>query len=276
MGVSTCSFVDGGGKDIQSNAGLGGKESGEWLVAEYRNDAQRMVAKGMNICWDHFVNHYDTARFVSSADGWDNRHIQFVREFASVVSVLQDKTNNMTVEDLSTCTYTSEAFSELLSKIQAVIDRLNLEGHTDANLEHWVAELNKRIEGILLQRLAHIIQVWCSEFDRTIDEEEPPMISLYTKSDASATVELPMVVSAFLSSVSAIIATTLPNYILATPSCTVPPYMFNTSVPVMFGEIIASELATSTHTPILVSPTMNIGGTDRHQDQSELSRTTRY
>ncbi|KAI6146941.1 cytoplasmic dynein heavy chain 1 [Pisolithus thermaeus] len=184
---------------------------GLWLVAEYRNDAQRMVAKGMNICWDHFVNHYDTARFVSSADGWDNRHIQFVREFASVVSVLQDKTNNMTG---------LEAFSELLSKIQAVIDRLNLEGHTDANLEHWVAELNKRIEGILLQRLAHIIQVWCSEFDRTIDEEEPPMISLYTKSDASATVELPMVVSAFLSSVSAIIATTLPNYILATPSCT--------------------------------------------------------
>ncbi|KAI6095243.1 dynein heavy chain, N-terminal region 1-domain-containing protein [Pisolithus sp. B1] len=255
MGVSTCSFIDGGGKDIWSNAGLGGKESGEWLVAEYRNNAQQMVAK----------------------DGWDNRHIQFVREFASVVSVLQDKTNNVTglyrdilhaVEDLSMCAYTSEMFSELLSKIQAVvlpptsIDCLNLEGHTDTNLEHWVAELDKRIEGILLQRLAHIIQVWCSEFDCTIDEEEPPVIGLYMKSDASATVELPMVISAFLSSVSAIIVTTLPNYILATPSCTALPYMFNTSVPVMFGEIIASELATSTHTPILVSPTMNISGMD--------------
>ncbi|KAI6105209.1 hypothetical protein EDD16DRAFT_1714004 [Pisolithus croceorrhizus] len=174
------------------------------------------------------------------------------------------------------CTYTSEAFSELLSKIQAVIDHLNLEGHTDTNLECWVAELDKRIEGILLQQLAHIIQVWCSEFNHTIDEEEPPMIGLYTKSDASATVELPMVVSAFLSSASVIVATTLPNYILATPSCTVQPYMFNTSVPVMFGEIVASELATSTHTPILVSPTMNISGMDCHQDQSELSRTTGY
>ncbi|KAI6112762.1 hypothetical protein F5141DRAFT_964477, partial [Pisolithus sp. B1] len=70
------------------------------------------------------------------------------------------------VEDLSMCAYTSEMFSELLSKIQAVIDHLNLEGHTDTNLEHWVAELNKQIEGILLQWLAHIIQVWCSEFDR--------------------------------------------------------------------------------------------------------------
>ncbi|KAI6096391.1 hypothetical protein F5141DRAFT_1220919 [Pisolithus sp. B1] len=178
------------------------------------------------------------------------------------------------VKDLLTCAYTSEMFLELLSQIQAMINRLNLEGYTDTNLEHWVAELDKQIEGILLQWLAHIIQVWCSEFDCTIDEEEPPMISLYTKSDASATVKLPMVISAFLSSVSVIVVTTLPNYILVTPSCTMLPYMFNTSVPVMFGEIIASKLATSTHAPILVSPTMNISGTDYHQDQSELSRTT--
>ena len=43
----------------------------------------------MNIKWDHFVSQYDAARYVSSGDGRDNRHIQFVREFASVVSVLQ-------------------------------------------------------------------------------------------------------------------------------------------------------------------------------------------
>ena len=49
------------------------------------------------------------------------------------------------------------------------IDRLNLEGY--ANLEHWVAELDKRIEGILLQRLTHIIQVWCAEFDRVDDSD---------------------------------------------------------------------------------------------------------
>ena len=43
---------------------------------------------GMNIGWEHFVSQYDAARFVSP-DGRDTRHIQFVREFASVVSVLQ-------------------------------------------------------------------------------------------------------------------------------------------------------------------------------------------
>ncbi|KAE9394324.1 dynein heavy chain protein 2 [Gymnopus androsaceus JB14] len=156
---------------VERNKGI------EWLVAEYRNESQRMIAKGINIRWDYLVNQYDAGRYVSSVDGRDNRHTQFVMEFASVVSVLQDKTNSVidlykdilrAVEDLSTCSYTTEAFSELLGKIQGAIDRLNLEGY--ANLEHWVAELDKRIEDILLGRLTQIIQAWCTEFDRTEDD----------------------------------------------------------------------------------------------------------
>ncbi|PFH49390.1 hypothetical protein AMATHDRAFT_63215 [Amanita thiersii Skay4041] len=155
---------------VEQNKGI------EWLVAEYRNESQRMIAKGMNIRWDHFVNQYDAGRYVSGSDARDNRNVQFVREFASVVSVLQDKTNNVidlykdiirAVEDLATCSYTTEAFSELLARIQSAIDRLNLEGY--ANLDHWVAELDKRIENVLLQRLTQCIQVWCHEFDRTDD-----------------------------------------------------------------------------------------------------------
>ena len=43
----------------------------------------------MNIRWDYFVNQCDTARYSVSDGARDNRHIQFVREFASVVSILQ-------------------------------------------------------------------------------------------------------------------------------------------------------------------------------------------
>ncbi len=43
----------------------------------------------MNIRWDYFVNQYDTSRYVPASDGRDNKHILFVRDFASVVSVLQ-------------------------------------------------------------------------------------------------------------------------------------------------------------------------------------------
>ena len=41
----------------------------------------------------------------------------------------------------------------------AQIDRVNLEAY--ANLEQWVAELEKWIEGIHFQRLTLIIQMWC-------------------------------------------------------------------------------------------------------------------
>jgi hypothetical protein len=58
----------------------------------------------------------------------------------------------------------------LLLKDSSQIDRLNLEGY--ANLDHWVAELDKKIEGILLQRLRHVIQVWCAEFDRSAEDGE--------------------------------------------------------------------------------------------------------
>ena len=39
-----------------------------------------------------------------------------------------------------------------------------------------MAELDKRIEGILLQRLTHIIQVWCTEFDRADDADRREML----------------------------------------------------------------------------------------------------
>lgn len=48
-----------------------------------------------------------------------------------------------------------------------------------------MAELDKRIEGILLQRLTQIIQVWCSEFDRADDNDTrrdlPPIRDLANK-----------------------------------------------------------------------------------------------
>lgn len=90
----------------------------------------------MGIRWDQFVNQFDASRYVTGGDARDHRHIQFVREFASVVSILQDKTNNVidlykditrAIEELATCPYTSEAFTDLLGKIQAAVGLLSLQ-----------------------------------------------------------------------------------------------------------------------------------------------------
>lgn len=56
----------------------------------------------------------------------------------------------------------------VLNPLEPQIDRLNLEGY--ANLDHWVAELDQRIEGILLARLTATIQLWCTEFDKSEED----------------------------------------------------------------------------------------------------------
>ena len=45
--------------------------------------------------WDHLVNAFEGHRYqaAGAADGRENRHLNFVREFASVVSLLQVREN---------------------------------------------------------------------------------------------------------------------------------------------------------------------------------------
>ncbi|WVN87983.1 uncharacterized protein L203_103180 [Cryptococcus depauperatus CBS 7841] len=148
------------------------------LLASYRSHALQMIERGIKMQWDHLVNAYDGHRFLpgSVSDGRESRHFLFVREFASVISLLQDKANalieinteiNRTVDELSTCDYTSDAFSTLLNQIQKTIDHLNLENYS--NLDAWVATLNEKIDEVLKQRLTSAIDVWCDEFRK--DEE---------------------------------------------------------------------------------------------------------
>ena len=108
----------------------------------------------MNIRWVVFVNQYDTSRYVPASDGRDNWYKYSVRSGVCqrgvcsssmffkyvfrlsvlvvplLTLVLQDKTNSIidlykdilrAVEDLATCSYTTEAFSELLGRVQAAV-----------------------------------------------------------------------------------------------------------------------------------------------------------
>ncbi|KAM0751755.1 hypothetical protein T439DRAFT_218203 [Meredithblackwellia eburnea MCA 4105] len=146
------------------------------LVAEFRNNAQKQITKGTTVRWEHFANSFDTRHqlpYIPGADGHGGKHGQYVQEFASVVSIFQDRTDSLvdiyneltrTIDSLATCPYTTDAFSERLGEIQKTIDKLNLEGY--ANLEEWVRELDKKIENVLLERLRAVIEKWCAEFSQ--------------------------------------------------------------------------------------------------------------
>ena len=77
------------------------------------------------------------------------------------------------------------------------------------------------------------------------------MVGFYALSNSSTSPESPQNISSYLSSASATIATTLPNFPLATPSPTTLSYIFNASVSASLGEIALSEHATSTYSPIV-------------------------
>ena len=84
------------------------------------------------------------------------------------------------------------------------------------------------------------------------------MIGLYPLQNATNLPETPNAISSILSSLSATVATTLPNFPLATPSYTTPAYVFNTSVPAQVGKIVSSGLATSTYSPIVQHSVFNV------------------
>lgn len=126
----------------------------------------------MAVRWEHFVNSFDTR----TLDGAGGKHGLYFREFASVVSIFQDRTDTLIdmysevvriVDELATCAYTSEAFSQRLVSIQKTIDNLNLEGY--ANLDAWVAALDAKIEVVLVGRLKTVIERWCAEFSKDGD-----------------------------------------------------------------------------------------------------------
>ncbi|BGP13270.1 hypothetical protein JCM10213_004960 [Rhodosporidiobolus nylandii] len=147
------------------------------LIAASHKKAQEQIAKGMAYRWEHFVNTFDS-RSLSFSGGSDSgsKHTHYVREFASIVSEFQDRTDHLidlygeisrTVDELTTCAYTAEAFSEHLASLQKTIDNLNLEGY--ANLGTWVAELDKKVEEALVQRLRAVIDRWCGEFTKEVE-----------------------------------------------------------------------------------------------------------
>ncbi|KAJ2138918.1 dynein heavy chain, partial [Coemansia sp. RSA 788] len=141
------------------------------LAAGYRRDVMLCVSRGMGLKWQSFVA--SSGLYTGAPDSHENRTASFVGEFAAVVSVFQEKVEtlislndaiNGAVRELEHCGFSEEAFRAVLDRIQALIDRLNLDNY--ANLEQWVAELDLRLEHVLTARLSLAVQAWIREFTR--------------------------------------------------------------------------------------------------------------
>jgi hypothetical protein len=99
--------------------------------------------------------------------------------------------------------------------------------------------------------------VFIALFSYGINSKEAPLIGFYALNNVTDIVEA-TAVAAFLSSVSATVATTLPNALLSTPVFATPSYGFNASVIASTGGIVTSALATSTYSAIFGQKLANV------------------
>ncbi|KAL2166549.1 hypothetical protein VTG60DRAFT_2516 [Thermothelomyces hinnuleus] len=149
------------------------------LLSGHRDEVYTLIAKGIPLKWESFVNTYEvhfknyTANGgLDNFKGGESKHVMFVREFAAAVSLLQSKTITLanihaTVQkamaELERCPYEVSEFESRLETIQSAVDQLNLEQYV--NLGYWVERMNRQIKAILLARLQHAIQAWIEAFE---------------------------------------------------------------------------------------------------------------
>lgn len=149
------------------------------LLSGYQNDVHGLIARGMPLRWESFVHSYDLhfSVDVSSGKRSESKHVQFVREFALAVSLLQTKTIALAsisstvskaLDELESCPYDAASFKKRLDIIQTAVDQLNLENYV--NLSYWVQDMNTRIEQSLLSRLRKAVRSWTEAFETNVSE----------------------------------------------------------------------------------------------------------
>ncbi|KAG9242560.1 cytoplasmic dynein-like protein 1 heavy chain 1 [Calycina marina] len=178
------------------------------LLSGYENDVYGLIAKGVPLKWESFVHTYDLlvkkpmylpsgAIDYSSGGRSESKHVQFVRELAASVSLLQEKAAflasiNNTIQkalmELKTCPYDARSLQSRLQIIQRAVDKLNLENYV--NLHYWVKEMNGNIKTTLLLRLQQAIELWVYTFqnvrpDGVNDDSQRKDISTATMAETA-------------------------------------------------------------------------------------------
>ncbi|KAI0250276.1 aspartic peptidase domain-containing protein [Lactifluus subvellereus] len=113
----------------------------------------------------------------------------------------------------------------------------------------WPKASPPSADGIDWQIGSAFLRTVYTVFSYGIANKEPPLIGLYPLRQGVPVPLSPASLSALFSSLSLAVATTLPNFVLPTPTLTTPAYIFNTSVPATV--VAVSDLATSAYTPLI-------------------------
>ena len=119
---------------------------------------------------------------------WDSKELNdWVSHLSNKIFSLQERVDDVTemlnqvdelLNELKSCPYDSESMLHIISSIQTIVDELPMKGL--ANIPVWVAQLDRKIESILRDRLHRSITAWVRAFTKkdknssvTIKEQAP-------------------------------------------------------------------------------------------------------
>ena len=104
---------------------------------------------------------------------WDSPDLtDWVGQLSSRVYTLQERVDDLNDKltridsallELSTCQYDRKVMSDLLERVQVIVDDMQTRGYS--NVLAWVYELDKKIETIIVSRLQVAIQLWAKSFE---------------------------------------------------------------------------------------------------------------
>ncbi|KAH6913070.1 aspartic peptidase domain-containing protein [Coprinopsis sp. MPI-PUGE-AT-0042] len=117
----------------------------------------------------------------------------------------------------------------------------------------WPQAYPPHPDGIDWQLGTAFLRTVYSIYNYGINTKEPPLIGFYSirnETLAQNITQTPEELASFFSAHSATVTTTLPNFLLATPSYTTPPYALNSSIYAPIGAVVTSDLATSTYSAL--------------------------
>ncbi len=143
------------------------------LMAGYEKEVQSFFGTGIKLRWDSFIHSYEL-HIKGKATSNDSAHVQYVRDLATAVTTLQNKSGTIrsldhniqqAISEMKTCSYRAQNFQAQVDIIQNAVDKMNLESYS--NLSSWVSQLNLQLGEIFEDRLRAALKHWTTSFTST-------------------------------------------------------------------------------------------------------------
>ena len=144
-----------------------------WNIISQKLDKRltRILANLLKKVYAHIENgFYETWEITDSHEG--ERIAKYFIEFAESVQDLEEAVDficekreeiDSLVKGLNSCDIEHNTISDILNKVQNIIDELILKEFTNMNI--LVNELNQKIEKIFIRKLNDFLQIWREEFE---------------------------------------------------------------------------------------------------------------